>query len=73
MHRRGVANDVWRNPFGFQRGAGWQGSLYSLLEDVGGPVGGQPSAPSTAIESVLTGELELLANLTFALRGFGRG
>ena len=40
VHRRGVANNVGRNPFGFERGAGWQGSSYSLLEDVGGPVGG---------------------------------
>ena len=46
VHRRGVANDVGRNPLGFERGAGWQGSSYSLLEDVVGPVGGQGSTPS---------------------------
>ena len=45
MHRRGVANDVGRNPFGPERGTGWQGSSYSLLEDVGGPVGGQRPTP----------------------------
>ena len=38
-HRRGVANDVRRNSLAFERGAGWQGSSYSLLKDVGGPVG----------------------------------
>ena len=46
VHRRGVANDMRRNPLRFERGAGWQGSSYSLLEDVGGPIGGQRSTPS---------------------------
>ena len=41
-----MANDVGRNSLGFERGAGWQGSSYSLLEDVGGPVGGQRPTPS---------------------------
>ena len=47
VHRRGVANDVRRNPLGFERRAGWQGASYSLLKDVGGPVGGQRSTAST--------------------------
>jgi hypothetical protein len=46
VHRRGVANDVRRNPLGFERRACWQGASYSLLKDVGGPVGGQRSTPS---------------------------
>jgi hypothetical protein len=41
-----MANDVGRNPLGFERGTGWQSSPYSLLKDVVGPVGGQRSTPS---------------------------
>src|SRR5258708_21205207 len=62
VHGRGVANDVGRNPLGFERGTGWQGSSYSLLKDVGGPVGGQRSTPRAGEQDAIA-TIATLGNL----------
>src|ERR1022692_1910562 len=53
VHRRGMANDVGRNPLGFERRASWQGASYSLLKDVVGPVSGQRSTPSVGEQDTI--------------------